>query len=153
MTATETRDTGKRLVLAELHRREVFDREAARGERGFDVLTSTGRRLQIKTKRRKGRWVLGQEGGRSDAADLLVLVTVGDRDADAEFYVVPIGVLYDWAEDRHRAYWARRGEVTGESTLVAIRDTDADVREFLNPYEDAWGFITDLPEAPDDRTG
>jgi hypothetical protein len=71
----------------------------------------------------------------------------GEQPADAEFYVVPVGVLYDWAEDRHRAYWARRGEVTGESGLVQIRDTDADVREFLDPYRDAWERVTGARKA------
>jgi hypothetical protein len=147
VTARETRETGMHLVVAELHRREVFDREATRGERGIDLLTTTGHRLQVTTKRGKGRWVLGQEGGRSEAADILVLVSVGEQPADAEFYVVPVGVLYDWAEDRHRAYWARRGEVTGESGLVQIRDTDADVREFLDPYRDAWERVTGARKA------
>ena len=142
MTRREIRETGMRLVRAELQRREVFDREATRDERGVDLLTSTGHRLQVNGKRGKGRWVLGKEGGRSEAADHVILVAVGEQPADAEFYVVPVGALYDWAEDRHRAYWARRGEITGESGLVQIRDTDADVREFLDPYQDAWELIT-----------
>jgi hypothetical protein len=37
--------------------------------------------------------VLGREG-RRPAADLVVLVSVGQQHADDEFFVLPIGVLY-----------------------------------------------------------
>ena len=41
--------------------------------------------------------------GRRPAADLVVLVSVGKQHADDEFFVVPVGVLYDWAGARaHR---------------------------------------------------
>jgi hypothetical protein len=150
---SEPGETGELLVLAELYRREVLGGQAARGARGIDLLTSSGHTLQVKAKRGRGRWVLGRDG-RRPAADFVVLVSVGKQHADDEFFVVPVGVLYDWAEDRHRAYWATRGDaVTGERELVQIRDADADVREFLNPYRDAWGFITDARETPDGRTG
>ena len=148
----ETGETGELLVLAELYRREVVGGQAARGARGIDLLTSTGPTLQVKAKRGRGRWVLGREG-RRPAADLVVLVSVGQQHTDDEFFVAPIGVLYDWAENRHRAYWATRSDVTGETDLMQIRDSDADVREFLNPYRDAWEFITDAREAPDGRVG
>jgi hypothetical protein len=79
-----------------------------------------------------------------------VLVSVGQQHADDKFFVLSIGVLYDWAEDRHRAYWTTRPDaVTGERELMQIRDSDADVREFLNAYRDTWEFITDAGEVPD----
>jgi hypothetical protein len=116
----ETGETGELLVLAELYRPEVLGGRAARGARGIDLLTSTGPTLQVKAKRGPGRWVLGREG-RRPAADLIVLVSVGKHHADDEFFVLPVGVLYDWAEDHHRAYWATRGDaVTGERELVQI---------------------------------
>lgn len=147
----ETGETGELLVLAELYRREVLGSQAARGVRGIDLLTSTGQNLQVKAKRGRGRWVLGRK---RPAADLVVLVSVGKQRADDEFFVLPVGVLYDWAEDHHRAYWATRGDaVTGERDLVQIRDADADVREFLDPYRDAWEFITGARDAPDGRAG
>jgi hypothetical protein len=150
---SETGETGELLVLAELYRREVLGGQAARGARGIDLLTSTGHTLQVKAKRGRGRWVLGREA-RRPAADLAVLVSLGKQHADDEFFVVSVGVRYDWAEDRHRSYWATRGDaVTGELELVQIRDADPDVREFLNPYRDAWELITDAREAPDDPTG
>jgi hypothetical protein len=140
---SETGETGELLVLAELYRRGVLGGRAARGARGIDLLTSTGPTLQVKAKRGRGRWVLGQEG-RRPAADLVVLVSVGEQHADDQFFVVPVGVLYDWAEDRHRAYWATRGDaVTGERTLVQIRDDDLPVREFLKDYRDAWKLVTE----------
>jgi hypothetical protein len=149
----ETGETGELLVLAELYRRDVLSGQAARGARGIDLLTSTGPNLQVKAKRGRGRWVLGREGRRPEA-DLVVLVSVGEQHADDEFFVIPVDVLYDWAEDRHRVHWAPRSDaVTGERDLVQIRESEKDVIEFLNPYRDAWEFITDAREAPDGRTG
>jgi hypothetical protein len=149
---SETGETGELLVLAELYRRGVLGGQAARGVRGIDLLTSTGPSLQVKAKRGRGRWVLGQEG-RRPAADLVVLVSVGERHADDQFFVVPVGVLYDWAEGRHRAYWATRGgAVTGERTLVQIRDDELPVREFLEGYRDAWQLVTE-PSAPAQESG
>ncbi len=80
--ARETRETGRLLVLAELHRRGVFGGQAARGVRGIDLLTSTGPTLQVKARRGKGRWVLGQED-RQPAADVIVLVSVGEFFCDS----------------------------------------------------------------------
>lgn len=93
--------------------------------------------------------MLGDEG-RRPAADLVVLVSVGKRHEDDRFFVVPVGVLYDFAEGRHRAYWAARGGApTGERELVQIRDDDPDVREFLKDYRDAWTLVTEpSPRAP-----
>lgn len=140
---SETGETGELLVLAELYRRGVLAGQAARGARGIDLLTSTGPTLQVKAKRGRGRWVLGQEG-RRPTADLVVLVSVGKQYGDDQFFVVQVGVLYDWAEQRHRDYWATRGDaVTGERTLVQIRDDDPPVREFLEEYRDAWKLVTE----------
>lgn len=102
----ETGETGEFLVLAELYRREVLGSQVARGARGIDLPTSTGPTLQVKAKRGRGRWVLGQEG-RRPSADVVVLVSVGEQHGDDEFFIVPVGVLYDWVEDRHRVYWAK----------------------------------------------
>ena len=133
----QTGETGELLVLAELYRRGVIGAQPGQGTRGIDVLTSTGPTIQVKARRAAGRWVLGREGQRPEA-DLVVLVTVGMRRGEDEFFVVPTGDLYEWAEARHRAYWATRpGEVTGERTLVQVRSD-----EFLEQYRDAWERVT-----------
>jgi hypothetical protein len=142
-STVETHETGELLVLAELNRQKIPASRAPGGERGIHLVTSMGSTLNVKAKRGsgKGRWLLGQEGRRPQA-DLVVLVSVGSDDASHEFFVLPVGDLYDWAEDRHRAYWATRPDaVTGERNLVGIRDSAAEVSEFLEPYRDAWGRV------------
>jgi hypothetical protein len=64
VTARETRETGMHLVVAELHRREVFDREATRGERGIDLLTTTGTQAAGHDEAGKGK-VGAWAGGRA----------------------------------------------------------------------------------------
>jgi hypothetical protein len=115
--------------------------QVSRGTPGIDLLTPTGHKLLVKAKRGRGRWVLGPEGQRP-AADVVAVVSVGEQHGGDEFFLVSSDILYDWVEARHRAYWATRGDVTGETELMQIRDSDADVREFLEPYRDAWAFIT-----------
>jgi hypothetical protein len=138
VAARTTGEAGELLVLAEPYRRDVLGAQAARGTRGIDLLTSTGKNLQVKSKRGKGRWMIGREGERP-AADVAVLVSVGKDHADDEFFIVPVDLQYDWVGNRHRAYWATRGDAgTGERNAMQIRDSDGDVRDFLSPYRDAW---------------
>jgi hypothetical protein len=147
---SETGETGEHLVLAELYRRGVLGGQVARGARGIDLLTSTGPTLQVKAKRGTGRWVLGQLG-RRPAVDVVVLVSVGDQHRDDQFFVVPVGELYDKAEARHRAYWdTRPGAVSGELGLVQLRDGDPDVKEFLDEYRDKWELVSEpAPRVPE----
>ena len=125
--------------------------QAARGARGIDLLTSTGPTLQVKARRGTGRWVLGQED-RQPAADIVVLVSVGEQHPADEFYVIPRGDLYNFAVRRHLAYWATRPDSSsGERTLVQLRDSDLDVKTFLEQYRDKWELISE--PAPRDALG
>lgn len=138
---SETGETGELLVLAELYRRGVLGGQAARGARGIDLLTSTGPTLQVKARRGTGRWVLGPED-RQPAADVIVLVSVGKEHRDDEFYVIPRADLYDFAVRRHQAYWATRPDSSsGERALVQLRDSDPDVKAFLDGYRDNWELV------------
>jgi hypothetical protein len=149
---SETGETGELLVLAELYRRGVLGGQAARGARGIDLLTSTGPTLQVKARRGAGRWVLGQQD-RQPAADVIVLVSVGKQHRDDEFYVIPRGDLYDFALRRHDAYWAPRPDSrSGERALVQLRDSDSDVKAFLDGYRDKWELVLQ-PVARDHEPG
>jgi hypothetical protein len=143
MRSRETGETAELLVLAELYRRGVLGGQAARGIRGIDLLTSTGPTIQVKAMRGvKGRWVLGQEGKRP-SADLVVLVSVGDDHSQDLFFVCPTGTIYDWVEDRHRAYWETRGDTTGETGLMQIRYSDSTVAEWLEDHRDRWDRVVE----------
>jgi hypothetical protein len=145
-----TGETGELLVLAELYRRDVLGGQAARGARGIDLLTSTGPTIQVKAKRPRGRWMLGQEG-RRPAADVVVLVAVGTQHSEDEFFVLPVNDLYEWAETRHRLYWEKRpGETTGERDVLNFRQEDAAVQAFLEPYREAWSFLVSARPGADD---
>jgi hypothetical protein len=137
----QTHEKGVLRVIDELGRRNVQAVSTNRGRSGTFVQTSTGHTLKIRAKRGRGRWVLGREG-RRPAADFVVLVSLGkDGSDDDDFFVVPLGALYDWAESRHRTYWEARHDMTGESDLMQVRDSAADVRQFLDPFLDAWQFL------------
>jgi hypothetical protein len=141
MRTSETGETGELLVLAELYRRGVLGGQAARGARGIDLLTSTGPTLQVKARRGTGRWVLGRED-RQPAAGIVVLVSVGEHHRADEFYVIRRGDLYEFALRRHYAYWATRPDArTGERDLVQLRDSDPDVKAFLDGYRDRWDVV------------
>lgn len=146
---SETGETGEHLVLAELYRRGVLGGQVARGARGIDLLTSAGPTLQVKSKRGTGRWVLGQVGRRPEV-DVVVLVSVGEQHRDDQFFVVPVGVLYDWAEARHAAYWATRpSAISGELGLIQLKESDPALQKFeavtafLEPYRDGWELISE----------
>jgi hypothetical protein len=138
---SETGETGELLVLAELYRRGVLGGQAARGTRGIDLLTSTGPTLQVKARRGTGRWVLGHED-RQPAADVIVLVSVGMQHGADEFYVIPRGDLYDFVLRRHHAYFATRPDSrSGERALLQLRDSDSEVKAFLDRYRDKWELV------------
>jgi hypothetical protein len=143
MGSRETGETAELLVLAELYRRGVLGGQAARGVRGIDLLTSTGPTIQVKAMRGvKGRWVLGQEA-RRPSAHLVVLVSVGDDHSQDQFFVCPTGTIYDWVENRHRAYWATRPETTGETSLMQIRYSDPAVAEWLENHRNRWDRVVE----------
>ena len=93
--------------------------------------------------------MLGPED-RQPAADIIVLVSVGKEHRADEFYVIPRGDFYDFALHRHHAYWATRPDSrSGERALLGLRDSDADVKAFLEGYRDKWELVLEpAPRSP-----